>query len=269
MARNFGEKNVLHFKSGRKDRSRLFLVILVLFLFVAIAVAAVYMIFSAEFLKVRKISIDMVRGVSNEKLISGVETNIMGRSVLASLLGPDNILFWRISPKYLTFASVLPIVSEASRNVDIMDRQVSISIREREVFGTWCAMDECFVFDNRGVVFAKAPDSEGILVIRVDDLNARRPIIGIPIFYNSEWRDNFFNTLKIIKEHNVPILKITVKDFSLREWEVVSTLGFSFYFNLDFVPDNLSAVITNISDRIPFSSIFYLDFRVPNRVYYQ
>lgn len=260
---------MLHFKSGKKNRSRLFLIILILFLFVAITVAAIYMIFSAEFLKVEKLSIDTVRGVSNEKLISEIETNIVGGSTLASLLGPDNILFWRISPKRLTFASVLPIISEVSRNVDMKNRQVSISVREREGFGTWCAVDECFVFDKEGVIFAKAPDSEGILVIRIDDLNARRPIIGIPIFPNLEWRDNFFNTLKIIKERNIPILKIIVKDFSLREWEVVSTLGFSFYFSFDFVPDNLSAVITNISDRIPFSNISYLDFRVPNRVYYQ
>ncbi|MDO8556925.1 MAG: hypothetical protein Q7R98_00490 [Candidatus Jorgensenbacteria bacterium] len=268
----------LHKRTGPKH----FLFALVALLFLSILVALLYVVLYGSFLKVRDIEINGTRSVSRDSLLASLSTRGVGNSKLLSWLGPDNILFWKFLPNSLSSANILPIVAEAVQNVDLGKRNVTVTIREREGFGTWCAKNggptptvggygraSCYVFDESGIAFGTAPASEGVLITEVEDQNSREPLIGISLFPRSAWRNSFFGTLQILKDNGIPISKIIVRDFSLREFEVVSTLGFSFYFSLDFTPDNLNAVLNNLSKQLTLSSLSYLDFRVPNRVYYK
>jgi len=256
----------LHKRTGPKH----FLFALIALLFLSILLALLYVVLHGSFLKVRDIEINGTRSVSRDALLASLSARGVGDSKLLSWLGPDNILFWKFLPNSLSSANILPIVAEAAQNVNLGKRNVTVTIRERGGFGTWCAKSgSCYVFDESGIVFGTAPASEGVLITEVEDQNSREPLIGISLFPRSAWRNSFFGTLQILKDNGIPISKIIVRDFSLREFEVVSMFGFSFYFSLDFTPDNLNAVLNNLSKQLTLSSLSYLDFRVPNRVYYK
>lgn len=254
----------------KKARQKHFFFALIFLLVLSILLAISYFVLYGSFFRVRNIEVADIRGTSQDLLLGGLAADIAGGSRFLSLLGPDNILFWRFSPSMLS-ASALPIVAGASRNVDLRSRNVTLTVSERKSFGTWCSSvaQDCYVFDGSGFVFNKAPKNEGSLIVKVEDQNQREPLIGFFVFPKDEWKNNFFKTLEVLDKNSIHISKVLMRDFSLREWEAVSNLGFSFYFSLDFAPENLDAVLKNLSRKLEFSRLSYLDFRVQNRVYYK
>lgn len=266
----FPERDVIRRERAEAPRPRHFLFSLCAMLFASVMLAFSYFILSSDFFRVRRIEVAGVQGAPEAELVGRTTAYLAGRGTIASWLGPENILFWRMAPAHISFAGMYPIIAEVVRTVDVGERSVHLVAKEREGFGVWCAGESaCYAFDREGVIFAKAPKSEGTLVLRVRDMSGKEPLVGAAILPRTEWRENFFKTLEILEGRNVPMREIIVRGLDVREWEVKTAYGFSLLFSLDFTPDNLSAVLRDLEKRISLSALSYLDFRIPNRLFYQ
>ncbi len=260
-----------HFYSKKKERNFVFLYSMLSILVVSgILIGLAYAILFSRLFKVSSLKVEGIKLVSKEELLSSVESYIISRGFVESLLGPDNILFWKIGSGYIGFTPIIPSISYISVDVNIKTKQVTISVKERNMYGIWCVSENgCFAFDDAGVVFARAPVPEGVLVTRIENLNKREPVLGSLFLPDTEWIRNLFQTLYIVKKEGIPVSNVLIKDYGLKEWEIMSPLGFSIYASLDFVPQNLDSVLKNITAKVDLKNLSYMDFRIPNRLFYK
>jgi len=263
-------------KTGLYDRKKrehnlrfLYSILAVIFIF-GIIIAFAYFVLFSNFLKVKSTETSGLRIVSKDELVANIKSTIISKSFLGSILGPDNILFWKNNSGEVTFGEMLPKISSVSINTDLKTRTVKLFANERIVYGVWCVSEtECFAFDSGGVVFSRVPTPEGVLLMKIENLNMRQPVLGSKFISNTDWIENLFTTYEIMQKNNIPIEKIIIKDYSLKEWEAISPLRFSLYFSFDFIPDNLNLVLKNFFSRVDFNSLSYIDFRIPNRLFYK
>ncbi len=234
-----------------------------------ILVGAAYFVLYSDFFKVESFEIVQSRYTPDNVLLTALDIEMIARSRFLSILGTDNILFWEFGKKPETLTA-LPLIARISVETDLTARKVLIKAEERDFLGIWCLPSgDCYAFDDEGIIFARAPEAEGALILKVTSENDRPVVLGNPIFVNPAWRNNFFQTLEIIKKHGLVISRVTVKDFQIEEWEIKVAEGPVFQFNFNFTPPNLGRILENLDDKFELDRVTYFDFRVENRIYYE
>lgn len=256
-------------KKSRKKRWKLWLLISSLAVCFLVLIFLLKAVLSWSGLNVKEINVTNDSHVGNSHLL-GALTNQMLQSRLRALLGPENILFWGIGKKPSSLQN-LPEIASVSVSASLFSRTVSIDALPRVPFGVICEATSttCFVFDDSGVIFSQSPDVEGPLILKVNDMTGRHLMLGENVLPESTWLDNFLGTLKSLKAANFAVAQVTFDDFSSREWSVNLLDGPVFYFSFDATPDNLSYILANLSARLDFKKATYVDFRVPDRIYYK
>ncbi len=215
------------------------------------------------------ISVSNPTSVPNAEIINSVR-NLMLRSRTKALVGPRNMLFWGIGAKPSSLED-LPAVKSVDISSNLMKRTVSISVVPRTPAGVICEATStvCFVFDESGIIFSPSPDVEGSLILKVNDFTGRYLMPGENVLSDPDWFQNFMAVVNTLKSKGFAISEIDFNDLSLREWQVSLIDGPVFYFSFGFVPDDFSSILANLSMRMDFKRASYVDFRVPDRIYYK
>jgi len=245
----------------------------------AALVGILYFILYSDFFTVREFEVADTRYTLKNELLAALDSEMIARSRILSMLGTDNILFWEFGRKPEKIDS-LPLVAKISVEADLTARKVRIEAEERRFSGVWCLVSEgvtgdCYAFDNKGILFARAPETEGSLILKVFSENSRPVVLGMPIFPKPEWRENFFRILESFENYNLPVSRVGVRDFQIEEWEVQTGLpaqageGPRFLFSLNSSPQNLAGILEKLRDKFEFDKVDYFDFRVENRIYYE
>jgi cell division septal protein FtsQ len=237
-------------------------------LLAASLIGASYFVLYSDFFKVKGFEVSESRFTPEDKLLAALDTQMIARSRLLSVLGPDNILFWSFGKKPEKLEN-LPLLARVSVDTDLTDGKVIISTEERYFSGIWCASVGCYAFDKEGIIFAKAPEAEGTLILKVYDENDRPFVLGTPALVRAEWRENVFKILEVMESRGLVISRVNIKNFQLEEWEVETAKGPVFQFSLNSVPLNLERILDNLDDKFEFEKTTYFDFRVENRIYYK
>jgi hypothetical protein len=293
MARDYNHKDV--FSHRKNGGSPVFWIIAaIIFSLGALAIVLLYLILYSPLPKVKKVSSSGLSIVSPENLTSALSIHLVGSSRIRAILGPDNIISWEFLGKYSLPPLLLPTVKETVINSNIFEKVVRVEAKERELFGIWCLFpnkqdaplvtssvffgapisldrgddQECFAFDETGVIFQEVPIPYGSLILKIIDENYRPIIFGKTLIKDSEL-SNLLNTVNIVKSYGLGIAQIEIKDKALAEWETKMVAGPTLLFSLRFVPEELEAILENLRERLDFEKLNYLDFRVPNRIYYK
>jgi hypothetical protein len=189
---------------------------------------------------------------------------------LEALLGADNILFWKLGgvPENI---SQFPGVDNISDETDLFDRSVKLSAEQRNLWGVVCGAGDsgCYGLDESGVIFSRVPDVSGSLLLKISDTNSRTYLLGQSLFSDGSWFSNIKSATEAIQKNNLKVVDVELGSLSLREWTAKIANGPVFQFSLTFTPDKLDLVINNLKSKINFNKTSYIDFRVPNRVYYK
>jgi len=240
------------------------------FLFGVFLIGFSYILIYSNFFKVKNIAISGNTFMPREELISAlIQLNFNKGFKWLSWLGPDNILFWKAAEGIDNKLDKLVKVASVTVSTDLWRKEVKLQVIERKLFGIWCVIQDCYGFDENGVIFIKTPSIEGALYLRIDDLNNRPLLLGQPVLPNARWFQNLITSLKILKNQSLIPVKIIVDNLELREWQIKMASGTYFYFSLEFVPDNLSGILKSLSSKVDFNQLTAVDFRVPNRIYYK
>ena len=252
-----------------KRRLRFWMIVGGFFLLLALSIGIFYFILNSAWLKVKSIDAPDLPGVSRESILDSIKIQMMANRFQA-WLGPENILFWELR-KDPNFTQGLPALKNLRVKTDFWDRSVSISADERQLWSVVCdGMDSnCFGLDENGLVFSRAPSVFGSLILKINDPNNRAFILGQKLFSQSEWFSNFKQTIEILNRNGFRVISIKMGNFSLREWTARVIQGPEFYFSLNFIPENFDSVLKNLGGKLDFRKTAYVDFRVPNRIYYK
>ena len=163
----------------------------------------------------------------------------------------------------------MPLFARADLSVNFKERKVLIEVKERRLAGILCLNEnKCYGFDKDGVLFKENLDAEGTLILKINDENERKIILGQSVLADQEFK-NLMRAVGILKDKKFPLIEAQIKPNILREWVAIAPSDFKIYFSMDFVPDNFDIVYENMAKRIDFNDITYIDFRIPNRIYYK
>lgn len=241
------------------------------FLAGAALIAAAYFVMYGAFFRVKSLSVSGARLVPSALVASAVEAKAVGMNALTAALGPQNIVFWFFVDRHPSLSASFPEI----RNVDIipsfLDRTVAITVAERGVASVLCktATGDCYGIDADGIIFTPVPTVEGTLIRRFEDDSTSTVVMGSPYLKDPAWMRNILSTLSIMGKEGFAPSAVTVDASPLEEWKAVMSSGLAFRFSLHFVPDNLSAILTDIATKTDIKNLQYFDFRVKDRVYYK
>lgn len=232
-------------------------------------VGAAYFVLFGDFWSVRSIRVEGSRLVDDSALISGLVSEFHARNpIVSGIIGQNNIIFWMFRGE-ISRIPWIPEIKNIRTNVDFSSRTVNVLVDERSVAAVACPENDakCYAIDEEGVVFSEIPWVEGVLIPRFDE--KEKVFIGERYFKKGEWFENVFSTLSALRESGIIPERIVLGEGNTEEWEAVLPSGIRFYFNLNFVPDNLREIVEDIRARGGFDGVSYFDFRVQNRVYYK
>ncbi len=246
-------------------RFRVYLIIIAV---IVVLGGAVYGLNAAPFLRIAGISVSGNKLVSADEVKEALIGTLAAKPNVWSLLGDDHVLFWLAKQGAENLNE--PLIASSSVTVNTEERIVQVSVTERQLAGIVCTASTtgCYAFDKNGIVFAQAPVAEGQLYFVIQS-NASTTIgLGKPVFGADEIQrfDEVYNALLA---NNVPVKAFRLRDEALEEWEADLENGTVLYFDRLFVPDDLSNVIAALVKRPDFNALSYVDFRVPNRIYFQ
>ena len=180
-------------------------------------------------------------------------------------------MFWYLNRGDVSTEAINPFVARVNVAASLFSKKkkVDLTVEEKKLAGIWCGSNDCFIFDEKGFIFYPVSDAEGVLIMKIEDFSGRTLTPGQNILPNDLWIKNIFKIAKLIKESGFPIVYIKINDLEAREWGAVLPNNLTIYFSLEFIPDNFANVFKDLTQKIDMSKLEYLDFRVPNRIYYK
>lgn len=186
-------------------------------------------------------------------------------SFVGRYFGVDSILTWIFSrprlPDHIPLASIHIVPN-------VLSRELTITVTERQRAMIWCVINRpCVWIDHAGVVLGDAPSGEGQLVPTVFDNALSHPFVGRKVITDAA-RHNLFTILKFLKINNIIATRIELERETL-DLRVQSDVGPLLLFNLR---NNLNVALPSLEPlrlELDLTNLQYLDFRVPNKIYYR
>jgi hypothetical protein len=248
--------------------------------YLAIGAVAVYLILAgtswllldSPVFRMTSIVVEGNQAVPSGDIVTLLRSSVLrDHSFFRALLGLKNILIW---PKELNAAdlALIPRLSAVIIDKSYGAHTITANVVERTPLAIWCAVAErgqtCYWFDDRGVIFAKAFDTQGSLMFAIHDYS------GTPLGLNKKvlperFAANLVSVVKAVQESGVDVKEIALKNIELQEIDIATYDGPSLYFSLRFPAANDLPVLQNLMAKSGFGKLQYVDFRVENRAYYK
>ncbi|GEM_PF-1679161 len=255
----------------------------------AACISLLYFLIYGGFFEIKKIEVVGSKLLSEEEVVRLITPQVIPSYPWRALWAPRNMLFWQFAKINTIARSAVPIFENIAVKLDWINRIVRIEVKERSFFGVWCGVvsgsttpttngatplggasgEKCFAFDEEGVMFGRAPLAEGSLLLKMHSLNSSPTLVGGQILPRSEWVQNIFKTISVIKSAGENISNIIIKEYALEEWEADLAGGSRLLFSLNFTPQNLKGLIQNLDKKFDITKLDYIDFRVENRIFYK
>ncbi len=314
----------MYSRKRRYRRQAYFFIFLIAAYFVF--VAAVWIVIYSPLFRIKDIEIVGNKNVSSNDVMTMIRADIYRGSLIKRILGMGNILIWpgNFSENILKF---YPELKSASVQKNYLKKKVKIIVEEKQPFGVWCfqrtqtntddtqtstetisfqsilnpyeSASSCFWFDSDGIIFKRAIEAEGNLIISVNDYSQKNVGLNRKILPN-RFVSDIFSIFRAVSQSGLSVKEMRLNDLSLEEMEVdtydgpsvdspaesllkagasasglpsdyggVSKAGPKIYFSLRFSADNVPEVIKSLKEKATFGNLQYVDFRVENRMYYK
>lgn len=191
-----------------------------------------------------------------------------------ALLGYRNMFLW---PDKLSSADLVfePRIESVATEKDFFHHVITVTVAERTPFAIWCAMrktptddDRCYWFDDQGILYQKAFDTQGSLMIAVHDYSQSGLGLNKEILPD-RFTSNMISIIRMVRATGVDVKEVALKDIGLEEVTVTTYEGPVLMFSVRFPADDELEFLQGLMAQPKFSSLQYVDFRVQNRVYYK
>lgn len=155
------------------------------------------------------------------------------------------------------------------QRADQPDVKEILAETRREEYGIFCAgveqANDCYLFDKKGVVFAKAKTVVGEVILRVDEVSDYKPIVAQKFLPAGEW-ENLFKILEFVKRRDWPAANFRLK----REREELILDGApKLLFSLRFDPAKHLTALTELKKKVKAENLSYIDLRVEDKIFYK
>jgi hypothetical protein len=285
-----------HRKKREKVRRYVFGTLAVFVLYF-IFLGGVWLVVRSPLFQLQHIAVTGNNVIASQDITTLLESDPSGHhGFFGSVLGWNNMLSWpgSLSKNQL---DAIPQLASATVSKDYFSRTITVNVVERSPFGIWCFLPKgasvvltsststtantapssgiddadsgsCYWFDDTGVIFEKATNTEGNLIVVVHDHSQNVRGLNQKVLPDA-FAANFISIVNVLHKSNVGIQEIDLNDLSLEEVDVMTTGGPEIYFSLRFPADDDLGVLQNLLAQGGFDKLQYVDCRTEDRVYYK
>jgi len=228
-----------------------------------------YVLLLSPIFKIKEIKISGNRAIGNEEIRNSLDRFISEKFLI--FFDKNNMFLATTSKLKEIIFKDFPRILLLKINKNIFEKTINLEIVERKEAGIFCR-GECYYIDKDGVIFEKAPQTSGTLILAIKDNSAREVEIG-----KNALDKEFIGALINLREDLLNQLGLKVLDFIL-ESEAVKDLRVNtnegWYILFDRSRDlksQLQALILVLEEKIKSGrkNLEYVDLRIENRVYYK
>ncbi|MDP2855581.1 MAG: hypothetical protein Q8N90_00465 [bacterium] len=249
-------------KSRRRHKRLILIVIVVL----AAAVGMFYAFFLSGWLAVEKVEIINAHFAQATQLEMELNQYLFSQRFLGFINFRNNFIF--LSAK--DFSDLVlkdPAVKDFSLTKNLRNKSLAFYIQERQSRGILCLVGEeqnCFYFDEQGVVFAASPQTEGNVIFLIKDDSGRLYNLGDRILTLGSFVDLIAVWDSLAERFHLDNLQINATGLIIK-----SSAGWQVYLN----PENLTSAQAAVQDLLQsdfnFGSLEYLDLRYLPNIYWK
>lgn len=247
----------------RRARNRRIKFYFLIFLFSLFAVSICYFAIYSSLFKIKFITVENNNFFSKEEVLGILKPIVLGGKI-GGLAGFNNLLSWPSGK--ITVPDLA--VSDINIKKNWFQRTIEVEVNERQKFAIWCVDvgQNCYWMDKQGVIFGKAPSTEGSLVSVISDSRMGGLALGSKV----EEERFVGNLISILENLNMLDLEINKRDFDneLQELTVSTVGGPIIIFGLRFDSAKNIPLIKNIKN-LDYKKLKYIKLNVSdNKIIY-
>ena len=247
-------------KQRRNFRIKLYFGIFFIFLFF---IALLYILRYSTVFQARDFRIIGNQQLSKEVILDTLKPLVLNNR-WEEFLGWQNLIVW--NRDNVDFNGTALLAAEIDR--DWLRQSVNITIKERERLAIWCGINSyCYWIDNEATAFEPAPETEGSLVLTINDPQNKKIVLGNKVI-EERFVKNLNIILSAILELKIPVKKI-VFERNLLDLNLESYFGPDLLFSVRFDPSLNLASLRSVLETADIKRMQYVDLRVENRIYYK
>ena len=253
------------FKTIKKEeRTKRWKVVFFWFFFTIIFLAIMWLFFFSPFFKITKIKVPENDSVTNNdihKLIINSTPLDLGENIF--ILSKNKIKSG--------LAAAFPAITDISIKKELLHGLI-VNFEKRIQIGIWCNKTNCYYFDKEGIVFKEAPQTEGTLILKIEDLEKKEVSLGDQVLINGQltFITNFNN--KITENDQPKIIEFKIKPSANFDLVAVTDRGWLIHLDQNQDPileaNNLFTIL-NEAVKTNDSKLEYVDLRIPSRIFYK
>ncbi|MBI4991902.1 MAG: hypothetical protein HZB99_01675 [Candidatus Harrisonbacteria bacterium] len=247
-------------KQGRNFRIKIYFGFLILIL---ILILIIYTLVYSPIFKIKEFRVAGVSGYRIDEILRMIEPQILTTRV-KNFLGDKNLLVWDVNNPDLSKTAL----AEAVIKRDWLRQSIIIDAQERERLAIWCDKNNnCYWLDKQGILFENAPQTEGSLILTVQDISPATAIKNTKII-EERFAPNLIAVVDGLKRIRMPIKEIIFKR-ELQEIHVKTYSGPDLLFSIRFDPTLNLESLQSLMEKTGLKNVQYIDLRVENRIFYK
>ena len=253
------------FKAIKKEeRAKRWKVIFFWFSFTVAFLTIMWLFFFSPFFKITEIKLpenDIVTNNDIHKLIIDSAPLNLGENIF--ILSKNQIKSG--------LAAIFPNITDISIKKEPFHGLI-VNFEKRIQIGIWCNNANCYYFDKEGIVFKEAPQTEGALILKIEDFEKKGVSLGDQVLnYNQLKFIAEFNN-KITENNQFKIIKFKITPSANFDLEAITDRGWSIYLDQNQDPvleaNNLFTILNEVIKN-KASNLEYIDLRLPSRIFYK
>lgn len=259
-------------------------------LLLAVLVGIVYGVRQSPLFLVQSIAVSGAPDAYGQQVVKNLEDFSRHRSFLFRFLGARNMIAWGGNEK--VFLEANPDIKELHVEKEYFRHAIVIKVVGREKFGAWChqkdgtgdtsgsassttditpvddSREECYWFDEDGVLFARAPLIRSELFNRVADSTGRALTVRDTIMPDRLFK-NLIGIFKLLEVAQINTKTVSLSDLALEEVSADSVSDPHLVFSLRFDPQSALSAINALKKTGEWNRLQYAKFDVEDRVTYK
>ncbi len=260
------------FKTIKKEeRIKRWKVIFFWFSFTIAFLTIMWSFFMSPFFKITEIKLpenDFITNNDIHKLIVNSAPLNLGENIF--ILSKNQIKFG--------LAAAFPAITDISINKEPFHGLI-VSFEKRIQIGIWChpagdqsQTDNCYYFDKEGIIFKEAPQTEGALILKIEDFEKKEVSLGDQVLNNDRLKFIAEFNDKITENNQFKIIEFKITPSANFDLEAITDRGWSIYLDQNQDPISEANTLFTILNEViknKASNLEYIDLRLPSRVFYK
>lgn len=260
-------------------------------IFLSVLVGTVFAIRQSSVFQIQSMTVSGIPDAYGQQVVKNLEDYSRQHSFIFRFLGAHNMISWGGNEH--EFLDENPDIKELRISKEYFKHTIDINVTGREKFGVWChqgavaapgdgsasstpdsaaltgdSSEECYWFDEDGILFAKAPLIRSELFNRVVDSTGRSLALRDKILPDRLFT-NLVRVFKLLEVGQINTKTVALSDLALEQVEADSVSDPRIIFSLRFDPSFSLSAIDALKRSGEWGKLQYANFTAEDKVSYK